>query len=262
MVSGVLSAACLALWSLAAGCASAAPASTEALRPTPVVSQVGDDQSQQEPDLRPGVAVFEFEAAGSVGEDGLDMENLGIGLQAMLLNELRQNTSLRVVERRELNRILAEIELGSSDAVSPSTAAEAGRLVGARYMVFGSVTDLFGEVILTARIVDVETGELVKSTQARDQREELYDVLIRTAGEITNELDLPALPREAREAREEREVPPGAVLLLANAEAARDEGRTDRAIELYQRLTREFPDYTDAHEALDQLLEGNSQPLP
>lgn len=260
MVSGVLSAACLALGSLAAGCAGAAPASTaEAPQAaTALTIQVGEAHGPQEPDLRPGVAVFEFEAAGSVGEDGLDMENLGIGLQAMLLNELRQNTSLRVVERRELNRILAEIELGASDAVSASTAAEAGKLVGARYMVFGSVTDLFGEVILTARIVDVETGELLKSTQARDQREELYDVLIRTAGEITSELDLPALPREAREAREEREVPPGAVLLLANAEAARDEGRTDRAIELYQRLTQEFPDYTDAHEALDQLLDGTS----
>ncbi len=208
-------------------------------------------------DTRPGIAVFEFEAAGSVGEDGMDMENLGIGLQAMLLNELRQNSSLRIVERRELNRILQEIELGESGAVDRATAAEAGRLVGARYMVFGSITDLFGEVILTARVVSVETGELIRSGQQRDDREALYDVLVRTAAQITEDLELPPLPAEVREAREERDVPPGAVILLANAEAARDEGRDDRAIELYQRLTREFPEYTDAQVALDQLLSGD-----
>ncbi|HSM07365.1 MAG TPA: CsgG/HfaB family protein [Longimicrobiales bacterium] len=213
---------------------------------------------QAQDDTRPGVAVFELEAAGSVGEDGMDMENLGIGLQAMLINEFRQNSALRVVERRELNRILQEIELGGSGAVDQGTAAEAGRLVGARYMVFGSITDLFGEVVLTARVVDVETGELIRSGQQRDAREELYDVLVRTAAQITEDLDLPPLAPEIREARQERDVPPGAVLLLANAEAARDEGRDDRAIELYQRLTREFPEYTDAHTALEQLLSGDS----
>lgn len=210
----------------------------------------------QQVDSRPGVAVFEFEEAGSVGEDGLEMENLGIGLQAMLLNELRQNSALRVVERRELNRILQEAELGASGAVDPATAVEAGKLVGARYMVFGSVTDLFGEVVLTARVVNVETGELVRSSQARDEREQLYDLLIQTAARITDDLELPALPADAREAREERVVPPGAVMLLANAEAALDEGREDRAIELYRRLTQEFPDYTDAQTVLDQLLVG------
>ncbi len=48
-------------------------------------------------DTRPGVAVFEFEPGGALGEGAMDMENLGIGIQAMLLNELTQNSSLRIV---------------------------------------------------------------------------------------------------------------------------------------------------------------------
>lgn len=210
-------------------------------------------------DTRPGVAVFEFEPGGAVGEGAMEMENLGIGIQAMLLNELTQNSSLRIVERRELNRVLQELELGDSGAVDPSTAAEAGKLVGARYMIFGSIADMFGEVVLTARVVDVETGELIRGAQEKDEREALYDVLVRTADQITRDLDLPALENEVREAREERDVPPDAVLLLANAEAARDEGREERAIELYQRLAQEFPDYTDAQVALEQLLDGTGE---
>lgn len=221
-----------------------------------MVATVAAPSSAQQEDTRPGVAIFEFDAAGSVGPDAMDMENLGIGVQAMLLNELRQNGALRVVERRELNRILDEIELMEAGAVDASTAAEAGKLVGARFMVFGSITDLFGEVVLTARIVNVETGELIRSTTARDQRERFYDVLMSAAAQITDELDLPPLEERVQEARSERDVPPGAVILLANAEAALDQGREDRAIELYQRLTQEFPDYTDAQTTLDQLLEG------
>jgi curli biogenesis system outer membrane secretion channel CsgG len=217
------------------------------------------DEGVRQEDPRPGVAVFEFDAAGSVGPDAMEMQNLGVGVQAMLLNELRQNGALRIVERRDLSRLLDEIALGDEGVVDPSTAAEAGKLVGARYMVFGSITDLFGEVVLTVRIVNTETGELVRSTTARDQREQFYDVLVSAAAQITDELELPPLPSGAQEARMERNVPPDAVILLANAEAAVDEGREDRAIELYHRLTREFPDYTEAQTALDQLLEGAHQ---
>ena len=123
-------------------------------------------------------------------------------------------------------------------------------------MIFGSIADMFGEVILTARVVDVETGELIRGAQEKDEREALYDVLVRTADQITQDLDLPRLEDDVREAREDRDVPPDAVILLANAEAARDEGREDRAIELYQRLAQEFPEYTDAQTALEQLLDG------
>jgi TolB-like protein len=216
----------------------------------------GRAEVRAQEDSRPGVAVFEFDAAGSVGPDAMQMENLGIGVQAMLLNELRQNGALRIVERRELTRLLDELALNDAGAVDPSTAAEAGKLVGARYMVFGSITDLFGEVVLTVRIVSVETGELIRSTTARDQREQFYDVLVSAAAQITDELELPPLPSGTQEARMERDVPPAAVILLANAEAALDEGREDRAIELYHRLTQEFPDYTEAQTALDQLLGG------
>jgi TolB-like protein len=216
----------------------------------------GRAEVRAQEDSRPGVAVFEFDAAGSVGPDAMQMENLGIGVQAMLLNELRQNGALRIVERRELTRLLDELALNDAGAVDPSTAAEAGKLVGARYMVFGSITDLFGEVVLTVRIVSVETGELIRSTTARDQREKFYDVLVSAAAQITDELELPPLPSGAQEARLERDVPPAAVILLANAEAALDEGREDRAIELYHRLTQEFPDYTEAQTAHDQLLGG------
>ena len=81
-------------------------------------------------------------------------------------------------------------------------------------------------------------------------------MLIQMADRVATSVDLPPLPEAEREEREEREVPPEAVVLLSRAEVAMDRGRTDRAIELYQQVTQEFPDYTEAQEALDQILTG------
>ena len=46
------------------------------------------------------------------------------------------------------------------------------------------------EVVLTARVVDVETTEQIKSAQEKDQRDAFYDVLVRTADQITRELTI------------------------------------------------------------------------
>ncbi|MBT8404277.1 MAG: CsgG/HfaB family protein, partial [Gemmatimonadetes bacterium] len=131
---------------------------------------------QAEPDTRPGIAVMQFENAGSHGANA-EAENfaaLEIGLQVILGTELGQNAALRLVERDDLQALLREQELATEGRVDASTAADIGRLVGARYMVMGSFVDIFEQVRMDARVVDVETGELLRARGVQDRREEIY----------------------------------------------------------------------------------------
>ena len=57
-----------------------------------------------------------------------------------VLTELSQNPELRIVERERIAELTEEDGLVDQGLVDPSTAAEIGRLVGARYMVMGSFT--------------------------------------------------------------------------------------------------------------------------
>ena len=207
-------------------------------------------------DTRPGIAVWEFESGGSYGEGAFDTELLGVGIQQQLATEFAQNQAIRVVERARLREIIAELDLDEEGRVDPSTAAQAGQIVGARYMILGSFMDLSGQMQMNARIVDVETTELLHGLTVRGSRDDLFDMVSELAARVTEEVELPPLSAEVREQREAREIPAEAMTLYARALLYEDQGETARAVETYERITQDFPQYTEAREALEQLSGG------
>lgn len=206
---------------------------------------------------RPGIAVFPFTNGGSYGPAREDMAALEVGIQGMLLTELQQNPELRIVERGILREALAEQDLGTAGRVDPGTAARVGRLVGARYAITGTFMDLYGNFRLDGRIVDVETGEILRTVRIDNQRREnLYRLMVDLAEQIVRGVDLPPLARATRQERRERNMPDEAVMLLSLAMDHQDNGRQPEAVELYRQIVQRFPDYTEAREALRQIEES------
>lgn len=208
--------------------------------------------AQEQPDARPGIAVFPFDN-NYVGSNREDFDGLEGGLQQMMITELSQNSDLRVVERTELRRLLDEQDLGASGRVDPSTAARVGRVVGARYVIMGQYVDIFGDVRMDARVVDTETSEIIRTEQVRADRSDLYQMLVDLSAQVVTGVNLPSLPVEVREARRARPIPAEAITLFSRAQLAADGGQTDRAIQLYRQAAERFPDLTEAREALRQL---------
>ncbi len=204
-------------------------------------------------DTRPGIAVWAFENGGSYGQDAEDFEALRVGLQQILITELARNGSMRVVERSRLNELIQEQDLGASGRVDPNTAAQVGKLVGAKFIVLGGFVDFFGDFRIDARIVDVETGELVKTDRVTDKREELYRLIVDLSASLTENVNLPPLSNDGELQEQAREIPIEAVTLYSRAIFFEDRGDTERAIDLYSRALDTFPEYTEAEEALQQL---------
>ena len=207
-------------------------------------------------DTRPGIAVFPFTNGGSYGADREDLEALTVGLQQMLLTELGQYGSLRIVERSMLRDLMAEQDLGTTGRVDAQTAARVGRIVGARYAITGVFVDLNGDFRMDGRVIDVETTEILRTEQVRDNRANLYSMLVDIAAQITDGLDLPPLPAQVREARAERKIPDRAITLYSRAQTYEDYGRKDQAMELYRQIAQEFPEMTEAEQRLEQLRAG------
>ena len=207
-------------------------------------------------DTRPGIAVMTFDNGGSNSADREAMDGLQVGLQQMVLTELAQNGQLRIVDRGRLKDLLAEQDLGASGRVDAGTAAKIGKLIGARYMIFGSFMDWNGDMTLTARIDDGETGELVKTVRVHDKDANLYDLVVKLADEVPKGVNLPALPKEALEQRQSRKVPTEALTLYSRALLYQDRGDTAKATELYNKAISVFPEYTEAKDALQQMKQG------
>jgi TolB-like protein len=210
----------------------------------------------QQVDTRPGIAVFPFTNGGSFGPDKEDLAALEVGIQQMLLTELAQNQNLRIVERSQLRAILDEQGLVTSGRVDPSTAAQVGRLVGARYVITGVFMDVYGTFRLDSRVVDVETGEILKTEELRDRRQNIYQLLVDMASRITQGVSLPPLEVAMVEQRRARAIPAEAVTLFSRAQVYQDGGRHEQAIELYRQIAQRFPEMTEAREALQQLQGG------
>ncbi len=66
--------------------------------------------------------------------------DVGWELSGMLTNELAATGSFSMVERTKLQHVLSEQNLAASGRVDPSTGAKMGELVGAKYLVMGTVT--------------------------------------------------------------------------------------------------------------------------
>src|SRR5207237_121048 len=73
-------------------------------------------------DTRPGIAVLPFDNSGSYGQDKENFDALEKGIAGMMISELAANPSARVVEREQIEKLIAEQNLGASGKVSPETA--------------------------------------------------------------------------------------------------------------------------------------------
>lgn len=86
---------------------------------------------------KPSVGVAEFTNETHASWWASDV---GSDLAGMLTNELASGGKFRIVERSKLQHVLSEQDLAASGRVSKSTGAKVGKLTGARYLVFATVT--------------------------------------------------------------------------------------------------------------------------
>ena len=105
------------------------------------------------------------------------------GLQDSLAASLMKTGRIRLLERARVDAAMTELKLAAAGVVDSNTAAQVGKQIGARYAVLGSVTavsvkdewrsvkiaektDRIVEVGVEARLVNLETGELLGAGRA------------------------------------------------------------------------------------------------
>ncbi len=151
------------------------------------------------------VAIFDFDYAtvhsNVAALFGQDID-VGKGISDLLVTYLVKDGSYSVIERKALDKIMAEQNFSNSDRANPNSAAKIGKLLGVDAIIVGSITQFGNEtknmnlggaggalggfglggfghkkskaiVSLTARMVDVDTGEIlaVAEGHGESQRE-------------------------------------------------------------------------------------------
>jgi len=157
----------------------------------------------QQPPRKKRVAVMDFEygtvrsaVAAVFGTD----QDVGKGISDMLVQRLVTDGKYSVIERKALDKILAEQNFANSDRADSSTAAKIGRILGVDAIIIGSITQFgrddknttvggggIGGITgrfgiggvqkreskavcnITARMVDTTTGEILAAVTGSGQ---------------------------------------------------------------------------------------------
>jgi curli biogenesis system outer membrane secretion channel CsgG len=91
--------------------------------------------------------------------------NLGPLLSGQIAETLKKKGDYTVVERERLLLALEELRLGTTSLVDETTRLKLGKLVGARWMIFGGYQIVGNRMRLDVRLVEVETGKVLKAVQ-------------------------------------------------------------------------------------------------
>jgi TolB-like protein len=118
------------------------------------------------------IAVVEFsDLKGNV-------TNFGRFLSEELITRLYQTKKFKVIERQQLNKIIAEQKLSLTGLVDPASAQKLGRVLGVDSIVFGSISDLVKTLKINARLIGTETGEVFAAAQIEIVKDEAVSSLM------------------------------------------------------------------------------------
>ena len=157
--------------------------------------------AQGAPARRPRIAVLDFDygtvQTASAALFGTNVD-VGKGIVDLLVTDLVKDGTYSVIERKALDKILAEQNFSNSDRADPSSAAKIGKLLGVDAIVEGSITEFGNEtkntglggagggfggfglggfhhsnskanVAITARIINIDTGEIMAAADGQGQ---------------------------------------------------------------------------------------------
>jgi curli biogenesis system outer membrane secretion channel CsgG len=133
---------------------------------------------------KPRVAVLAFENNTTLSILG---SRLGFAAADELTTQLVKTGEFSVIERQQIDAVLAEQKLGMSGAVDAATAARIGKLLGAQAVIVGSITQFSldrksagigplaasyteAESMIDARIVNTTTGEIVAAVEGSGKK--------------------------------------------------------------------------------------------
>ncbi len=113
--------------------------------------------------------------------------DLGMILSSQVIETLQKKGDYTIVEREQLLLALEELYIGTTSLADESTRLRLGKLVGARFMIFGGYHIIGDQMRLDLRMVEVDTGKIMKAvhkTAAASDLSGWLDVAIDAAEEL------------------------------------------------------------------------------
>ncbi|MFQ5650039.1 MAG: CsgG/HfaB family protein [bacterium] len=205
----------------------------------------------EQPD--PGIktmAILDFKNRSPDDKERFDpMEQ---GFADLMIHQLNGSTRLVVVERERIQWILKEIELENEpDRFDPDMAVRIGKQLGVHIVLFGSFINLNNQMWLGARLVKVETSEVLLTDSVRGKTDKFFDLTSRLGRKISKKIEVEISSSSRQEEGETESL--DAVLLYSQGLRFLEDGDYQKAYQKFQDALKRDPDYDKARKRAESI---------
>jgi len=190
------------------------------------------------------LAVLYFDNECVTDREQLDAFRKGVA--DTLISDLGRLGRLQVVEREQLDALLSELKLQQSGLIDPASAVKIGKLLGVQALLMGSYTAIGEMIRIDARIVEVETGLVLKAEEVTGRTNDFFQLEEELVGKIAAGMDAPLTTDERAILAKARERSFAAFREYSRGLNEMDHGRYSEADAAFREVLRIDPGFDKA----------------
>jgi TolB-like protein len=161
------------------------------------------------------------------------------GFADLMIHRLNNSTGLKVIERDRIQWILNEINI--QDKYSMEGAVRLGKQLGVHVVLLGSFIIFNDEIWLGARLVKVETSEILLTDEIKGELEEFFNLAEKLSKKIADKIDVTLKDTEAEISAETNSL--DAMLSYSEGLGLLEEGKYKDAYDKFLKALEYDPKY-------------------
>jgi TolB-like protein len=202
------------------------------------------------------IAVLDFKNRSVDDKEKFDpMEK---GFSELLISQLRGAVQLKVVERERIGWIMEEIGLENTPGkFDVASAVRVGKQLGVHAVVLGSFIKFKGEIWLGARLVKVETSEILATEDVKGDADNFFDLAEKLSVKVAKGVNVNVSEAQIEKGTETKSL--DAMMAYSEGLVLVEKGDYDGAVKKFEEALQKDPTYDKARikaHSLKPLLRG------
>jgi tetratricopeptide (TPR) repeat protein len=190
------------------------------------------------------VAILDFDNANKANTDD---DWLCAGMAETLITKLRQVKDLRLVERKQILKAMEELDFSATDFFDTEKSAQLARFLKVDVLLVGGFQHYGGAIRITARFVDVGTGEVLDAVDIKGEMDTIFDLQDQLALKLIETMGIETTRSERKTVAKQPTMSLSALELYSKALKATD---PDESIPLFEAAIEADPQYKEAYNDL------------